>query len=386
MLQQWLADNGRYLLCIGKAAVSSAQAILPLVSCKDHFVLSPARVANNSSNIHFGSHPIPDRLSLNAGLDLLQWLKTIPQNDNLLVILSGGASALMVAPAYGISLESKMRVNDLLIRSGASIQEINAVRKHISEIKGGQLAKAVSHLNCLVLVLSDVIGNDLATIGSGPFYPDNTTFIAACDILKRYQLWEKVPGEVKSVLEQGIQGKIAETPKPGSGIEIPHYIIASNDIARKSATAKARELGYQADDFTTPVSGPVEEVASRILSLVNDIPPVSAVVLGGEITVRVDGSGTGGRNQHLALLMTEPIAGSKILFAAAGTDGIDGNSPAAGAWTDGTTLERSRIAGVDLEKALREFDSYNFFHPLDQNISTGVTGTNVMDLYIALKQ
>ncbi len=187
------------------------------------------------------------------------------------------------------------------------------------------------------------------------------------------------------MLEGGIQGRVPETPKPGSGPEIPHHIIASNDIARKAATAKARKLGYRAEDSPASVSGSVEEIASQILSQAKALHMASAVILGGEATVRVQGSGTGGRNQHLCLLMTEPIAGSNILFGAAGTDGVDGNSPAAGAWTDGRTLERSRNAGANLQKAMTEFDSYHFFHALDQDITTGPTGTNVMDLYIALK-
>lgn len=384
-LHQWLASDSRFLLCIGKAAISSAQAILPLISCKDHFLLCPESPPDSSLNMHFGSHPIPDQRSQEAARDLLSWLQTIPTGSHLLVGLSGGASALMAAPAPGISLESKMELNDLLIRSGATIQEINTVRKHISAVKGGQLARSVSRLNCLVLVISDVIGDDLATIGSGPLYPDNTTFIAARDVLEKFQLWSKVREDVRSLLESGIQGKIPETPKPGSGPKIPHYIIASNDIARKAATARARELGYRAEDSPVSVSGSVEEIASKVLSAAEALPKASAIILGGEATVRVQGSGIGGRNQHLCLLMTEPIAHSNILFGAAGTDGVDGNSPAAGAWTDGKTLERSGNAGVNLQNALREFDSYHFFHALEQDITIGPTGTNVMDLYITLK-
>ena len=384
-LRKWVSGKARYLLCIGKAGLSSAEAILPHVSCQNYFVISPPTELKNLNNVCFGSHPIPDFRSKEAAEKLLIWLGKIPSNSDLLVVLSGGASALMVAPAEGISLESKMKVNDLLIRSGATIQEMNAVRKHISAIKGGKLARAVRNLNCVVLVISDVIGNDLSTIGSGPFYPDNSTFAQACEVLQKYQIWDDAPAEVKSVLMRGVRNQVPETPKPGSENEIPHYIIASNDIAREAATVKARELGYEAQFYKEPVSGQVEEVASRILALISASIPGSAVILGGETTLRVQGSGVGGRNQHLSLLLTEAIAGTQVLFAAAGTDGIDGNSPAAGAWTDGETLERSVNAGLSLRRSLESFDSYHFFRALKQDITTGSTGTNVMDLYIALK-
>jgi glycerate 2-kinase len=384
-LRKWLATEPRFLLSIGKAGLSSAKAILPIAACTGHFVLGPGPSSVSSLNLHIGSHPIPDYQSLNAARELRSWLKNIPSKSNLLIVLSGGASALMVAPAHGISLQSKKEVNDLLIRSGASIQEINAVRKHISEIKGGQLAKAAAHLNCLVLVISDVISDDLATIGSGPFYPDDTTFVAACDVLRKYDLWNRVPADVRSALEQGAKGNIAETPKPGSGKEFPHYIIASNDIARRAAAEKARKLGQRTDDSIPPLSGPVEAAVAKTLSLLHAAPGHSAIILGGEVTVRVQGSGTGGRNQHFCLLMTEQIAGTNILFAAVGTDGIDGNSNAAGAWTDGGTQKLAIARGLNLQESVSHFDSYPFFHALGQDITTGPTGTNVMDLYIALK-
>lgn len=383
-LKDWLESEDRYLLCMGKAGISSAKSILDLAPCKDYFIVAPDSPDGTPFTVHVGSHPIPNEKSLHAGEELLEWLKRIPTNARLLTTLSGGASALVVSPAPGISIQSKMKVNDLLIRSGATIQEINTVRKHLSRIKGGQLARSVESLHCVVLVISDVIGNDLATIGSGPFYPDPTTFAAARNVLEKYDLWNRVPEEVRSVLNRGMQGKIPETPKPGSYREIPHYIIASNEIARRAATEKSRELSFHSNYIREAVSGPIDQVALSLISMITSTPTNSAIILGGEVTVRVQGNGTGGRNQHLSLLLTELIAGKKVLFCAAGTDGVDGNSPAAGAWIDGTTFERSRMQGLDLKQALRNFDSYPFFHSLHQDIYTGPTGTNVMDLYIAL--
>ena len=337
-LKDWLESDDRYLLCIGKAGISSAKSILDLAPCKNYYIVAPESTEATPFTVHFGSHPLPNEKSLRAGEQLLDWLKRIPTNSRLMIILSGGSSALAVAPAPGISLQSKMMVNDLLIRSGATIQEINTVRKHLSRIKGGQLGRIVEALHCVVLVISDVIGNDLATIGSGPFFPDPTTFADARNVLGKYDLWNRVPEEVRLLLDRGVQGKLAETPKPGSYREIPHYIIASNEIARMAATEESRKLRFQSNYIPDAISGPIDQVASGIASQIASAPTNSAIILGGEVTVHVQGNGTGGRNQHLALLLTEPIAGKKILFCAAGTDGIDGNSPAAGAWIDGTTL------------------------------------------------
>jgi glycerate-2-kinase len=300
-------------------------------------------------------------------------------------MLSGGTSALLVSPAPGLSLESKRKVNELLIRSGAAIQEMNAVRKHLSRVKGGRLGTLLSHVNCVVVVVSDVIGDDPATIGSGPFYPDPTTFLDARGILEHHHIWNEVPAEAREFIEAGIRQEIAETPK-SIVPPIPHRIIASNRTACVAARDQAVELGYHVKWKEEPLSGMVEEVASYLAREIQQAGPKTALIFGGEITVRVRGTGTGGRNQHLALLMTEKLKGVRAQFAAAGTDGIDGNSPAAGAWTDGQTLERAAALGLDYQKSLETFDSHAFFERLGQTIRTGPTGTNVMDLYAALTE
>jgi glycerate 2-kinase len=378
----WKSGSRRFLLALGKASVESARSILSHTACEDYFILSSYENPDRTLKVHLGSHPIPDQRSYQSTLQLLDWLKKLPATASLLVILSGGSSALCVLPLPTVILNSKMKVNDLLIRSGASIQEINAVRKHLSGVKGGQLAKYVSNVETTVLVISDVIGDDLSAIGSGPFYPDPTTFLDALNILKRYDLWKEVPNDVKDTIESGVAGIFSETPKPGSSHPV-HRIVASNEIALRAAADRAGALGYSLRYFDKAFQNDVENAAADIAREINQSGPGTALLFGGEITVRLKGDGVGGRNQHLALLMTDQLKGRDVIFGAAGTDGIDGNSPAAGAWTDGQTLQRG--SGIDsFQNAITNCDSYNYFRAIGQNIVTGPTGTNVMDLYVAL--
>jgi glycerate 2-kinase len=385
-LLRWQNSEQRWLLCLGKAGLASAESILQAASAADYFVVSPHDKIPSSlepNKIHFGSHPLPDKNSFSAAAQLLDWLKQIPQGSNLLVILSGGTSSLVASPAGSISEQSKTFLNDLLIKSGARIEEINTVRKHCSRVKGGQLGLAVRHLQTLVLVISDVASNDLSAIGSGPFYVDNTTFVTAKQILQRYGIWDKVPQEIRSHLDAGIESSIPETPKSGS-LNIPHLIVASNDTARAAAKSKAEELGYAAIAIENSLVGPIENASEQILNHINSMANRSAIVLGGEVTIRVTGNGIGGRNQHLALLITEAFKNRKIVFASAGTDGIDGNSAAAGAWTDGHTFEKAKSFNLSVHEYLTNNDSFHFFQKLNQSIVTGPTGTNVMDLYLIL--
>lgn len=386
-VQDWLNAGKRYLLCIGKASLPAADAVLSRVSVTDHFLISNPNPKFDLSrfNVHIGSHPVPDERSLDAAQKLLAWLSGLPESAHLLIVLSGGASAIMVYPLPAISLQAKIAVNDLLIRSGASIHEMNTVRKHLSQVKGGRLGKLISKQRAVVLTISDVIGDNLSTIGSGPFYEDPTTFHDAEQILQRYGIWGTVPLEVRKILQDGTKGRIEETPKPGS-FRIPHFIIASNRIALEAAAAKAEDLGYRTVLSKEPLSGLVDDCARLLAKRIQTLPSGSALVMGGEVTVRLKGSGIGGRNQHLALILTEALSGTNHLVACAGTDGIDGNSPAAGAWTEGTTLERARNRNLDIREYLKAFDSFHFFKELGQNIISGPTGTNVMDLYLALTE
>ena len=378
----WKSNARRFLLAMGKASVESARSILAETTCEEYFVLTPYEDPTQAIQIHLGSHPIPGEGSYESTRQLVEWLGKLPGESSLLVVLSGGTSALCVLPLPSLSLDAKMKVNDLLIRSGATIQEINAVRKHLSGVKGGQLVQYAAHLESAVLVISDVIGDDLSSIGSGPFYPDPTTFLDARNVLEKYDLWSLIPDEVRETIEQGVAGSIPETPKPGS-MHPSHRIVASNDIARKAAAERASALGYSVRYFEKPFQEDVGKAADEILSEINRSPAGTALIFGGEVTVRLKGNGLGGRNQHLALLMTEKLKGTNVHFGAVGTDGVDGNSKAAGAWTNGLTLQKG--SGMEsLQQAIMNCDSYTYFRAIGQNIVTGPTGTNVMDLYVAL--
>ena len=381
-IRTWLSAPQRFLLALGKASIDSAKTILSQADCDDYFVLAPYKDPENLLTVHVGNHPLPDATSFQSTRRLIDWLHKLPKEGSLLVVISGGTSALCVSPLSTIDVDSKMKVNELLIGSGATIQEINTVRKHLSSAKGGQLGAHFPAKKTHVLVISDVIGDDLSSIGSGPFFADPTTFLDAKNVLLAYSLWNRIPDNVRSTIEAGINGLIPETPKPGM-LDIAHRIIASNKIAKHAAAEQAGRLGYSVIEREEPVQGDVELAVVMLLQEINRCPKGSALICGGEVTIRLTGAGSGGRNQHLALLMTEKINGSDLLFAAAGTDGIDGNSSAAGAWTDGETWNRA--SGFDhFKNALKNCDSYSYFKSIAQNIVTGPTGTNVMDLYIAL--
>jgi glycerate-2-kinase len=384
-LKGWLNSPQRYLLGIGKAAVSSISTILKIAQCEDYRVVAPSGVSPadlDPTKLLFGSHPLPDDRSFAAAILVTQWLDRLPDGQ-LLVVLSGGASAVFAMPLPGISPSSKTELNRLLIRSGASIHEMNTVRKHCSLVKGGRLGQRALRFNPVVLAISDVVGDDLQAIGSGLFYGDRTTYIASLEVLKRYGIWDQAPADVRQSLERGAAGLIEETPRP-ENLRIPHYIVASNQLARMAAAQKAAALGYSPEIHPELLYSRVEDAAELIAGKIKDSKPGTAWIAGGEITVKVGGNGIGGRNQHLTLLITPLISGSKALFAAAGTDGVDGNSTAAGAWTDGNTAKRASQLNLNYRHNVAEYDSNRFFDQLGQTIVTGPTGTNVMDLYVAL--
>lgn len=385
----WLSAPQRFLLTLGKASIDSAATILSQVRCDDSFVLAPMGdyhspdTHDGLKQVHYGSHPVPDERSYQATLALVEWLEKLPSGGSLLVVLSGGTSALCMLPLHSVSLESKFKTNELLIRSGASIREINTVRKHLSSVKGGRLLSYLRSVTTRVLVISDVTGDDLSSIGSGPFYPDPTTFADARMVLAQHGLWDQVPEDVRNTIEAGMAGSMQETPKPGEAAVIPHRIVASNRIARRVAAERAGLLGYSVQEQNEMLQCDVATAAEMIWSEMRSCAQRTAFLWGGEITIRVMGDGTGGRNQHLALLMAEKIRGRNVLFGSVGTDGIDGNSPAAGAWVDGASFEKA--SGMEsFQQAVRNCDSYHYFKSLQQDITTGPTGTNVMDLYLAL--
>ena len=336
-------------------------------------------------------HPIPDRAGQRAATRLQSLVSTLTRRDLLIVLLSGGASSLLPAPVKGITLADKRATTDRLLRCGATIQEINAVRKHLSSLKGGRLAEA-TRATVVTLILSDVLGDDLSAIASGPTAPDPTTYREAVAILRRYSIWRTIPSRVRQHLLRGQRGLIAETPKPGSAVfrRVQHHLIGSNPIALTAVTCAAREAGLKTLVYSTMLIGEARTAGNRFgalaRSIVKECRPLSqpcCVVAGGETTVTVTGEGKGGRAQEFAAAAAKEIAGlDHVWVAAIGTDGTDGPTDVAGAVVDGGTMARARRLGVDLEDALTHNNTYPALKRLHSHITTGPTGTNVNDLYL----
>jgi glycerate 2-kinase len=344
------------------------------------------------------SHPLPDEAGVRGTRRILDLLDGADARTLVLCLLSGGGSALLTAPAKGITLAEKQAVTDLLLRAGATIEELNAVRKHLSAVKGGRLAALASPAAIAALVLSDVIGDGPDVIASGPTVPDTTTYGDAVNILERYGLQNKVPVDVRDLLERGSRGLLPETPKTGDPCfkRTSFFIVGS--LARSLATARqvAEKLGYQTTLLAEALHGDVRKAARFLAAKAREAQTNAegrprCLIAGGETTVRVTGGGTGGRNQELALAFALAIEGVPgIALLSAGTDGTDGPTDAAGAVVDGETVQHARAAGIDPLRHLDYNDSYTFFHRFDavtgasSHLLTGPTGTNVMDVQIIL--
>jgi len=381
------------VLGAGKAAASLARALEQVLGDR----ISSGRIVVKHGHglpldricIHEGGHPLPDGEGLAGTRAVLEELQELQPSDRVFFLLTGGASALLVAPVEGLSLGDKIEVNRLLLASGATIQEMNAVRKHLSAVKGGRLAQRISPARALTLIVSDVVGDDLSSIGSGPTAPDPTTFADSISILSRYELLAAIPHPAREVLEKGSRGELAETPKPGNPAfsAMRHLILASNRISLDAAAAQARSLGFTAEIFERDMVGSTHQkardFAQRLRAPFSDEP--LALLAGGETTLQVRGQGLGGRNQEFALVVARELAAEPgWLLLAAGTDGTDGPTDAAGAFADGTTFDRARAAGLRPEAVLENNDSYRLFDRLGDLLRTGPTGTNVMDLVVGL--
>jgi len=339
-------------------------------------------------------HPIPDSSGLAATAELLELLKRIGKDDLVINLISGGGSALLVAPAGDISLEDSRKTTELMLRAGMRIDEVNTIRKHLSRITGGRLARLVYPATIISLVLSDVIGDRLEVIASGPTVPDTTTFGQAIELLKRYRIPDQVPESVRKFLEQGAAGVFEETPKPGDQAfeRAQNLVIGSNLISLQAAKQRAQKLGLNSLLLASTVQGEAREIAKIYGALFrelkksnNPVPAPACVIAGGEPTVSVTGDGKGGRCQELALAVAQEIDGLEgAFFLAAGTDGSDGPTDAAGAMADWTTIARAKSQNLEAKNFLLRNDSFNFFHPLGDLITTGPTGTNVMDLHLLL--
>jgi hydroxypyruvate reductase len=343
------------------------------------------------------AHPLPDSNSLASAARIISLAKDrLAPDDLVLCLLSGGASSLFVSPAEGISLEDKLECTRLLLNNGADIYELNAVRKHLSSLKGGGLARLLAPTPAIGLILSDVVGDDLGTIASGPLAPDGTTFADCLDIIHRLQIADQIPPAVMRRFELGAAGRINETPKKEDPVfgRIANFLIGSNSQACAAAAKAARSLGYSVMILTSRLEGDNEEAARFHMSIAGEIVfqgrPLrrpACIISGGETTVKIRGKGKGGRNQEFALHCARPLARlpSPCLVASIGTDGTDGPTDAAGAIADNTTLTRSIKHGADfLSQSVSSNDSYHFFERLGDLIITGPTRTNVMDLHLVL--
>ncbi len=335
-------------------------------------------------------HPLPTEAGVKGAEEMIDLASGLEPRDLVVCLLSGGGSALITLPAGGISLDELRETTQLLLKSGATIQEVNAVRKHLSEIKGGQLTKAAHPARVVALLVSDVVGDRLDTIASGPTYPDQTTFADALAVIEKYELMEKVPRNVLERLKLGTEGGIPETPKPGEKyfLNAIHQIIASNADAVGAAAAVGKSHGLNVSILTKTMQGEAREVGAHLAAIARDVvkagKPLSRPALlisGGETTVTVKGGGMGGRNQELVLSAAIGISGlENATVASFSTDGIDGPTDAAGAVADSFTLERAGALKLDPALHLERNDSYNFFKGLGNLLTTGPTRTNVMDI------
>lgn len=338
-----------------------------------------------------GGHPIPDKGSFNGAKAILELLSTTKEDDLVICLISGGGSALLFAPQKGISLGEVQHLNSLLLACGAKISEINAVRKHISAIKGGRLARMAYPAKLVGLILSDVIGDPLSVIASGPTTYDETTFADALGVIKSYGLEEKIPTVILNHLQRGAAGEIQETPKDGDEVlkRASNIIIGNNQEALYVARDKASQFGFNTLILSSRIEGEAREVAGvfaaickEVATSKNPIAPPACILAGGETTVTLRGDGQGGRNQEFALAAAIEIEGFKnIVILSGGTDGTDGPTEAAGAIVDGQTL--SNISKNPYE-FLERSDSFGFFEDSPYHLLTGPTQTNVMDIIIGL--
>jgi len=340
------------------------------------------------------SHPLPDLSGVKGTARILDLLQTAGKEDLIFSLISGGGSALLVRPAGEITLSEMQDVTQSLLECGASIDEINTVRKHISSSKGGQMARAAMPATTINLMLSDVVGDSMDVIASGPFVPDTSTFKDALGVLRKYDLRE-IPAAIQSHLKRGMEGRIPETPKADDPIfaSVHNFIIGSNILALKAAEHKALDLGYNTLILSSMVEGETREVARVHTAIAKEIvktglpiPPPACIISGGETTVTIRGKGLGGRNQEFCLAAALDLIGlpPRVVVLSGGTDGDDGPTKAAGAIVDTLTVMRGKEAGIEAVDFLKNNDAYQFFEKTDDLLITGPTDTNVMDVRLVL--
>jgi len=381
----------------GKAAAPMAAALVPLLG--EHLAggLVVTRYGYAGPEVNTGpievaeaGHPLPDEAGVAATRRLADLLRQASERDLVLAVLSGGASALLTLPAGGLSLDDLVGTTELLLRSGATIGELNAVRKHLSQIKGGGLARLAAPAPVAALVLSDVVGDPLDVIASGPTSPDAATFADAWAVVERYGLATRLPRAVADHLRAGLEGRLAESHKPGAALfeRVLNVIVGSNRLAAEAAVEAARGAGFNPRLLSPVGEREAREVGRVAAALAREVgahgrpvAPPACLVWGGETTVTVRGQGKGGRNQELALAAALSLEGLPgVVLLALGTDGTDGPTDAAGAVAGGQTIARARALGLDPRAHLADNDAYPFFDALEDLLRTGPTGTNVNDL------
>ncbi|MGD0804131.1 MAG: glycerate kinase [Candidatus Bathyarchaeia archaeon] len=388
-----------YLVGGGKAGGSMAEAIESLLG--DRLTGGIVNILQGTEGKYHlrrvklvgASHPVPNEAGVRGVAQMLSMVSGLTSRDLVIVIISGGGSALMPSPAEGITLDDMQAITERLLKKGVTINDLNAVRKHLDSFKGGQLAQRCQPANVLSLILSDVVGDPLDTIASGPTAPDSTTWVDAENVLRKYDSWKDAPEPIRRRVEKGVMGEIPETPKSNDQAfsKIYNVLVANNSYAAEAASKKATELGYNSMILSTMVEGEARQVGSVYAGIAREVAsrsrPISApaaIIIGGETTVDVKGSGNGGRNQEVALGATKRIAGTPCLVASLATDGIDGPTDSAGAIVDGATLKRITKLNLSIDATLRENDAYHLFEKVEDLLITGPTGTNVNDLALIL--
>jgi glycerate 2-kinase len=380
----------------GKAGYSMAEAVEQLLG--DYITAGSVNVPKGTKrlkkiNLTEAGHPIPDSNGVKGVKNIFDLVSDSSPDDLIIALISGGGSAMMPMPAENITLEDLKKITKQLLRAGATINELNAVRKHLSEFKGGGLARRCYPAKVLSFIISDVVGDPIDTIASGPTSHDPTTFKMAIEVLKKYGLWAQAPASVRRRLDKGLRGQFKETPKEGDPVfrRVSNIIIANNLIAANAAARKSSELGYNTSIISTFIEGEARQVgvvfsglARGVINQSTPLSPPGALLLGGETTVTVTGGGRGGRNQEVALGAAKHLQGLNCLILTLGTDGVDGSSDAAGAVVDGSTFKKAREKGLNIEYHLERNDSNSFFEALGDSIVTGPTGTNVNDLTVIL--
>lgn len=384
--------NRLLVLGCGKAGASMARALEQQLGdrVRDGFVVVKDGYAVPTRRIRVAEagHPVPDARGVAASRELLAVAGAAGARDLLIFLVSGGGSALTPAPAPPVTLDEKQAMTRALLAAGATIGELNAVRKHLSLLKGGQLARAAAPARVLTLALSDVIGDPLDVIASGPTAPDATTFADALDVLQRRAVMEAAPASIVARLKAGARGEIAETPKAGDPAfaRVTNLVIGNNALVVDAAVARARALGYAPTLLTRTLEGEAREAARLLVARARALPGRACLVAGGETTVTVRGRGRGGRCQEFALAAAREIAGSDdVVILAAGTDGTDGPTDAAGGLVDGSTITRISAVGGDAARALDDNDAYSALRLAGDLIFTGPTNTNLLDVYLVLR-